>query len=408
MQTHFLRDAGYAIQGYLIVTDLHATKQRLQRLNRMYGTIRRCNHHMIRAQDEQSLAQNFCATMVEQGGYRMAWVGYAMHDEARTILPFAYAGQESGYLKNLNLTWADTERGSGPGARCIREQIPQVTRDILNDPRFAFWREEAVRRGYASSITLPLKDRVGTFGFLGMYSDTANAFDEEEVGLLTEAADDLAYGIAVLRDRSKHDELQMKHLRQAEELKQLLEATVQAIATTVEARDPYTAGHQRRVANLAVAIATEMGLPSEQIEGLRLAAILHDIGKIHVPAEILASPRKLTAAEFEIIKTHPAVGYNILKDIAFSTPVAQIVWQHHERLDGSGYPRGLKGGQILLEARILCVADVVEAMASHRPYRPGLGMPKALEEISEHKGPIYDADVVDACIRLFQEKHYEL
>jgi putative nucleotidyltransferase with HDIG domain len=183
---------------------------------------------------------------------------------------------------------------------------------------------------------------------------------------------------------------------------------VQALATTVEVRDPYTAGHQRRVAKLAVAIATEMRLPPERIEGLQLAAVLHDIGKIHVPAEILASPRKLTAAEFEIIKTHPTVGYDILKDIDFTNPVARIVLQHHERLDGSGYPAGLKQEQILLEARILCVADVVEAMASHRPYRPGLGVPTALHEISEHKGQMYDSDVVSACVGLFQSKQFEL
>lgn len=390
------------------MTNAHPRTQRLQRLNRMYRTISRCNHHMIRAESEQMLAQSFCSVMVEEGSYRMAWVGYAENDEARNIRPIAYAGLESGYLESLNLTWADTDRGSGPGARCIREQTFQVTRDIPNDPQFMLWREEATKRGYASSIALPLKIGKGTIGFLGMYSERSDAFDEEEIGLLTEAADDLAYGITALRNRRERDALKEMHLTQIEALNRLLNATVQALATTVEVRDPYTAGHQRRVAKLAVAIATEMGLPPERIEGLQLAAVLHDIGKINVPAEILASPRKLTAAEFEIIKTHPTVGYDILKDIRFSTPVARIVLQHHERLDGSGYPAGLMQEQILLEARILCVADVVEAMASHRPYRPGLGVPKALQEISEHKGQMYDSDVVSACISLFESKHFEL
>lgn len=182
-----------------MTTNAHPSTERLQQLNRMYRTISRCNRYMIRAEDEQTLAQDFCSVMVEEGRYRMAWVGYAESDEARSIRLIAYAGLENGYLENLNLTWADTDRGSGPGARCIREQTIQVTRDIANDPQFVFWREEAAKRGYASSIALPLKIGAGTIGFLGMYSERGDAFDEEEIGLLTEAADDLAYGITVLR-----------------------------------------------------------------------------------------------------------------------------------------------------------------------------------------------------------------
>ncbi len=173
----------------------------------MYRTISRCNHHLIRAEDEQILAQNFCTVMVEEGGYRMAWVGYAENDEARSIRPIAYAGLESGYLENLNLTWADTDRGSGPGARCIREQIIQVTWDIADDPQFVLWREEAAMRGYASSIALPIKIGAGTIGFLGMYSERSDAFDEEEIELLTEATGDLAYGITALRNRRERKAL---------------------------------------------------------------------------------------------------------------------------------------------------------------------------------------------------------
>lgn len=390
-----------------MMTNAHPSKKRLEQLNRMYHTISRCNHYLIRADGEQKLAQDFCSVMVEEGGFRMAWVGYAENDDARSIRPIAYAGFENGYLENLDLTWADTDRGSGPGARSIREQTVQVTPDIANDPRFVFWREEAARRGYVSSIALPLKIGNGIIGFLGVYAERKDAFDEEEIGLLTEAADDLEYGITMLRIRREHDALKEGHLAHIEAQNRLLNATVQALATTVEMRDPYTAGHQRRVAKLAVAIATEMKLPAERIEGLRLAAEIHDIGKISIPAEILVSPRKLTAAEFEIVKTHSAVGYDILKDIHFLTPVAQIVLQHHERLDGSGYPAGLKQEQILLEARILSVADVVEAMSSHRPYRPGLGVPKALQEISEHKGLLYDSEVVSVCISLFESKQFE-
>ena len=190
-------------------------------------------------------------------------------------------------------------------------------------------------------------------------------------------------------------------------LRKALGGTIQVLVAAVETRDPYTAGHQQRVAHLARAIAQEMGLSLGQIEGIRMAGAIHDIGKIAVPAEILSKPGKITETEFGIIKTHPQVGYDILKGIEFPWPVAKIVLQHQERLDGSGYPAGLKGDEIILEARILAVADVVEAMASHRPYRPALGIDRALEEISKNRGILYDADVVDACVRLFREKGFK-
>ena len=183
---------------------------------------------------------------------------------------------------------------------------------------------------------------------------------------------------------------------------------IQAMAATVETRDPYTAGHQRRVANLGRAIAQEMGLTEHQIDGIRMAGTVHDLGKISIPAEILSKPTKLSDIEFSLIKTHPQISYDILKDIDFPWPVAQTVFQHHERINGSGYPLGLKGEEILLEARILAVADVVEAIASHRPYRPAYGIEVALEQISKKKGILYDTAAVDACLRLFKEQRFVL
>jgi putative nucleotidyltransferase with HDIG domain len=175
---------------------------------------------------------------------------------------------------------------------------------------------------------------------------------------------------------------------------------VQALVMTLSKRDPYTGGHQQRVQRLATAIAVELGLPVGQIEGLRLAAAIHDLGKISVPSEILNKPAHLTEAEFAIIKTHPVTGYDILKEINFPWPVARVVRQHHERLNGTGYPDGIRGEEIVMEARILAVADVVEAVSSHRPYRAALGMDAALDEINRHSGQLYDPEVVDASIRL--------
>jgi PAS domain S-box-containing protein/putative nucleotidyltransferase with HDIG domain len=190
-------------------------------------------------------------------------------------------------------------------------------------------------------------------------------------------------------------------------LRKALGGIIQVTSTIVEARDPYTAGHQRRVTDLARSIATEMGLKKDQIEGIRTAGVIHDIGKIVVPAEILSKPSRLTDAEFDIIKTHPQVAHEILKEIDFPWPIAQIVLQHHERMNGSGYPLGIPGPEILVEARVLAVADVVEAMATHRPYRPALGIDKALEEISKGSGQLYDSEVVDACLKIFTENRYE-
>jgi len=194
----------------------------------------------------------------------------------------------------------------------------------------------------------------------------------------------------------------------AERMRKSLGATVQAIAVIVETRDPYTAGHQRKVADLARAIATEMKLPADRIDVIRMASSIHDLGKISVPAEILSTPNKLTALEFSLIKTHAQSGYDILKDIEFPGPVARIIREHHERINGAGYPQGLVGEEILLESRILAVADVVEAMASHRPYRPAIGLDAALAEIENNKGTLYDVDAVDACLRLFREKGFQL
>jgi len=198
-------------------------------------------------------------------------------------------------------------------------------------------------------------------------------------------------------------------LRESEKkLRTSLLDSITALAAMVEMRDPYTAGHQRRVAQLAVAIAKELQLPEEQVEGIHLAGVVHDVGKIQVPAEILSKPGKLSELEFTLIKEHSQNGYEILKTIDFPWPIAQIVAQHHERLDGSGYPQALRGDQILLDAKILAVADVVESMVSHRPYRPGLGLDAALTEIEHNKGKLFDPLVVEACIKLFREQGFNL
>ncbi len=213
--------------------------------------------------------------------------------------------------------------------------------------------------------------------------------------------------LAVIRDITERKQAEEKLRKSYAKLQKTVEGAIEAIGTIAETRDPYTAGHQRRVAKLAAAIAEEMNLPPKKVETIHVAGILHDIGKINVPAEILSKPSKLSDVEMNLVKTHPQVGREILKSLKLPWPICQIVLQHHERADGSGYPNGISGDNIDIEARILAVADVVEAMASHRPYRPSLGVDKALEEISKNTGIFYDPNVVSACLKVFQEKGFK-
>ncbi len=207
-----------------------------------------------------------------------------------------------------------------------------------------------------------------------------------------------------ITDRKEaEDDLKKSH----ERLEAIFSGTVSALAVTTEKRDQYTAGHQHRVAALACAIAKEMGLSAKMIDDIKIAGTLHDIGKLYVPLDILSQTGKLTDIEQLFVKTHPAAGYDIVKSIPFDGPIAEIILEHHERMDGSGYPQGLKGEGILLEARVLSVADVVEAMASHRPYRPALGIDKALEEIQSNAGRLYDVNVVNACVRVVKNNKFE-
>jgi PAS domain S-box-containing protein/putative nucleotidyltransferase with HDIG domain len=210
--------------------------------------------------------------------------------------------------------------------------------------------------------------------------------------------------LLAMQDITRRKQAEEENKLGTEKLIRVMDEIIEAMAHMVEIRDPYTAGHQRRVSEIAAAIAREMGLSQEIIEGTRVSGMVHDIGKIYVPAEILSKPARLNEMEYRMIKQHPRLSHEILSSIEFPWPVADIVFQHHERMDGSGYPTGISGKDINIEARIIAVADVVEAMASHRPYRPSLGIKQALREISENKGVLYDSRVVDACLRLFADK----
>lgn len=258
----------------------------------------------------------------------------------------------------------------------------KVIKGILRDGRWLgeldFARKDGIR-GVCETSLLPLRDEHGS----------------------------MIAVLGVCRDITERKQSAQSLQQSYAQLRETLIATVNTLASTIEMRDPYTAGHQRRVTILACAIAEEMALTEDQFDGLRMAGLIHDLGKINVPAEILSKPGRINEIEFSLIRYHPQICHDILKAIELPWPVAKIVLQHHERLDGSGYPQGLMGDEIMMEARILAVADVVEAMASHRPYRPALGIELALEEIINGRFTLYDPEVVDACVRLFSEKSFK-
>jgi PAS domain S-box-containing protein len=385
---------------YQDITERKQAEERIKKLYSLQTAIRYVNESLLKVDDEQALFEQVCHFLTDVEFIRFCWIGLT-DKESLEVKPVAYSGFEDGYLSSLKIRLSGSAYNRGPIGVAIKTRQPCIVADIENDPRFTGRREAAFTRGYASSLAVPLIHDAEVIGVLSVYSGSRNDFGDAEIDFLTEAARDIALGINTLRLR--------RELQQSlSSLGKALEGTVNALASVAEVRDPYTAGHQKRVTRLAVAIATEMGLPQEQIEGIHVAGTLHDVGKLYIPAEILSKPGKLSEVEFSLVKMHSQAGYDILKTVEFPWPIAQIVLQHHERLDGSGYPQGLRGEDILLEAKILAVSDVVEAMASHRPYRPALGIGQALDEISQKSGILYDFEVVDACFKLFYDKEFKL
>lgn len=390
-----LEDQPVVMGVILDVTELKASERARERLNRALRTLSRGNEAVVHARTIDELLNSMCAVLVETGGFAMAWYGAVQFNERKSILPMAWAGKMEDFAQTADFSWADRPDNRTASATAVITGATQVIQDVSQDPEPSKMKALAAQYGIRSGAVFPLKDESGVFAILAVYAHEANSFDEDCLSILRELVGDLAFGIKALQARAENRDYLDRLIRS-------MEGTIEALASTVEVRDPYTAGHQRQVADLAIAIAREIKLPEETVRGLYLAATVHDVGKIQVPLEILNKPGRLSKQEFELVKAHVSAGYELLKNAEFSWPIAEIVLQHHERLDGSGYPRGLAGDQILVQAKILAVADVVEAMTSHRPYRPALGVDKALEEIERGKQKLYDAQVVDACVKLIR------
>lgn len=279
--------------------------------------------------------------------------------------------------------------GEGVAGWVAQTGEPLIVPDAARDPRFNPKVDALSGFQTRSILCVPLQSKGQRVGVVEVLNKkTSTGFDDYDLELLTLFANHVA--------------IALENAKSYQGIEEIMEQVVTTLSLTTEIRDPYTAGHQRRVAELAVAIARDMGFSDDFLKCLRITGLLHDIGKIIVPAEILSKPGKLSYLEMGLIKTHSQAGCDILKGVKFPWDIATIVLQHHEHLDGSGYPAGLRGEEIMIEARVLAVADAVEAMVSHRPYRAGLGLERALEEISKQRGIRYEAEVVDACLRVFE------
>ena len=362
-----------------------------------------------RAQSAEGLLQSICEAITRESTYALAWVGIAEDGPDKRVRFAGVAGSAVGYLDGLQVSWSeDDPMGRGPTGICIRTGKVYIVEDSEVSEIFTPWRERARQFGVRSTAAIPFFFDEGRRGALMVYSASPNAFEPEAIDVFENLARELVYGLQML-EQKKLLQAERRSLEKTKgQLSDALSAMVAPIVTAMEMRDPYTTGHQSRVAEIACTIGREMGWSEERLQGLRVAALVHDIGKISIPSEILTKPGKLNAAEREMIKGHSETGYTILKDIPFAWPVAEIVRQHHEKLDGSGYPLGLTADAILPEAKVLAVADIVEAMASYRPYRQGIQLDVALEQIEREAGSLLDPEIVGVCLALFREKHFSV
>ena len=341
---------------------------------------------VVETRDETVALQTFCDSIVKQLDFDSAWIGISSRSVDHGIEVICASGRVDTVNASFISTSADVEEGNGFVGTALRNGTTQRENQLLQSVKDAPWRDVNAKAGFNSGLAIPMKafDRRGVLCIL---DSQTFAFDDETVEQLQTLADEIQYGIA--------------HLDAVRQLHESLAGTLAALRNMTEIRDPYTAGHQGEVADLSMAIATSLNLDPNLISLIGQSGDVHDIGKVGVPAEILTRPGRLTETEFELIKTHAQLGYDILASANLPWPIPHVALEHHERIDGSGYPQGLRGDKISLAAKIVAVADVVEAMTHRRPYREALGIDLALAEIQNGAGTLYDVDVVKACVQLF-------
>jgi len=380
-----LVDAGGAIVGSIIALRTHEKASVLRALT----TLSRGNAVLVRATDEPTLLREMCQTVVDAGNYSFAWYGRPGHDSGQTVVPVAHAGTGADYLDQVSISWGDGPLGKGPTGLALRTGLPQISGDFLTASNYSPWTVAARSHGFRCSISLPVLVDGRIDGALMVYASEPDTFDRLAEALFDDLAADLGYGLARIRDAAR--------------LAEALSSSVYVLAAAVESRDPWTAGHQSQVGQLCDVIGRHLGLDEDRLRGLVLGASIHDLGKIAISHDTLSTPGPLTPEQWATLRQHPATGHQIAGRFPWPWPIAEMILQHHERLDGSGYPRGLKGDDLIMEARIIAVADTFEAMAHDRPYRRAPGSDRALEVLTTGSGVQYDADVVGALMHVIRE-----
>ena len=382
--------------GGIVITARDVTDRKHLEQARM--TLAGTNSALIHAASENELFGQICRVLIHDSIYHLAWIGIADQNEPLGVRMVGVSDGSLLFYEALEQL-ANETLYRGPLTTTLASREISIVQDIESLDEEMPWRRLALDHGYRSMIALPIPVGTDQRAVLGIYSERPHVFSEDAIEILTDLSAALAHGVDGLRALAERSVYKAR-------FDASLEASVQAVAAAGELRDPYTAGHQRRVAELAIAIATELRVDAEVTIGIGVAASIHDIGKLAVPAEILSKPGRLTPNEYELVKEHSQAGHDIVVGIDFPWPVAEMILEHHERLDGSGYPNGLHHEQISLGARVIGVADTVEAMQSHRPYRPAIGLAAALDTITRGRDTLFDGAAVDACIAVFQKRGF--
>lgn len=380
------------------------TTEQLRVTSRALKTVRYCNRVFIRATREKDLLNDVCETFVKEGGYVMAWIAFKENNEKKSVTPVAWKGMDNGYVKDLNITWADTEHGRGPTGIAIRTAKPYIVRDILNEPDFAPWRIEALKRGYGSSVSFPLIYNRRVFGALSIYAKEKNAFDSDEKELLSELSDNLAYAIMGLRLRIEHH---LEHHRMQSRVKDAFSYAIGALARAAEVNDQNTGNHILRVGEYCAIISSKLKMPRNFTQAIRIQAELHDVGKIHIPQSILKKPGSLTDEEWGQMKKHTVYGSQIVGNHPFLKLASTVALTHHEKWDGSGYPYGLTGKDIPIEGRIVAMADQYDAIRNLRVYKAAFSHADTYKIITEGDGRTKPSDFDPDVLQIFKKAHLE-
>lgn len=389
---------------YHSINALKQLQTKLQSANRALQVLVIAYDSVSRAKSRHDIFTDLISQLIATNEYCLVWVGEARNDHDKTVEPLAYDGPSIAFLKSARISWDDEPEGNGPTGTAIKSAQPSVIGDILDDSVAVPWLDEYKAHGIRSVISIPITVDGHIDHILQLASSMPQAFCSDDTENYRLVSQILSFAVSNLDLEGQFAKSESERHLIGSRLEKALLGAVTALAKTVETRDPYTAGHQARVADVALAIAARLGLSMHQREGIRIGAWIHDIGKTGVPTEILTKPGRLDETELALIRRHPQIGYEIVKNIDFGWPVEDIVHQHHERFDGSGYPQGLKGNEICLEARIVAVADVIESMATNRPYRPSIPWNTVVAEITNGRGTLFDPDVVDAALMVLKSE----